>query len=800
MEDSLVAHGSDAPECTALGFGDLALRVCGTEHDGRIVRLHARKCTIGSGESCTLRLRARGIERVHCLIVRGARGAAVRRWSQRTRLNGGAFLDAPLIPGDRLGIGPLELEVVETPVASASAAPATDLPGAEGIEEISARLAALEALLDEQTQLSDEERRRRETMQAEAESLVSDKLQIERRLQRAEDETRLALEKADYWEEVAASRTPGDSTDERDSLKRRIEELEAELRKARNAIETASGADRFVTEPLAPEGAGLERDAWEAELSDLRRELEETRRSLGAERDDLQAQLAASQEAATVRVSPEQFRAERREWEQSIAELKGELEQSRRTREAECARYENELSELRRALAEQPVSLAVGQSPADNSADLEAERQALRRQREHQERDLAEAREQLARFKAKLEERSQALDLRESELHERKKAGASSPPQVETTHEAESAALEEERETLRRQRQHQERELEEAREQLARFKAKLEERSQALDLRESELNEKEQALASRQTASIPAGGNPPPEPAAELDEAPEPESFGTLVLPRREAVEASQAPPQPESAAEVLARMGYSPAWPQEEEQMAAEPVVPAPPVVPFLPSAAADRPSQPTSDEEESIEDYMNRLLQRVRGDEAGSSYRVTTTTRTAPPPNRTAPPPSRTTPAAQLRAAPPPQDAAVTQTAARLPSGGGEQAATINPEEFLPRSQAPERSEHLAAMRDLANTSARTAIGRHTRARWLATCFTRTVLGLGALVACIFLIIFSTNSPVLAFSGAAFAAIGSAYWLIRALRDARQFTQSRGTNYESAAASPSRQTSKRA
>ena len=41
--------------------------------DGQIVRLRAAKCTVGSGPQCTLRLRARGVGPLHCLIVRGPR-------------------------------------------------------------------------------------------------------------------------------------------------------------------------------------------------------------------------------------------------------------------------------------------------------------------------------------------------------------------------------------------------------------------------------------------------------------------------------------------------------------------------------------------------------------------------------------------------------------------------------------------------------------------------------------------------------------------------------------------------------
>ncbi len=93
--------------------GDLVLRVCGSTRHGQILRLRSAKCTIGSGPRCTLRLRARGVRPIHCLIVRGSDGTVIRRWSPDTRLNGLAFTDAELVDGDRLGIGAIELEVLD---------------------------------------------------------------------------------------------------------------------------------------------------------------------------------------------------------------------------------------------------------------------------------------------------------------------------------------------------------------------------------------------------------------------------------------------------------------------------------------------------------------------------------------------------------------------------------------------------------------------------------------------------------------------------------------------------------------
>jgi len=100
---------------------DLRLRVCTGHRHGLVIRIAAERCTIGSARQCTLRLRDRQVSPVHCLIVRGALGTLVRRWSPDTLLNGAPFQDAALRSGDRLRCGPLELEVL----------PPETTPGAE---------------------------------------------------------------------------------------------------------------------------------------------------------------------------------------------------------------------------------------------------------------------------------------------------------------------------------------------------------------------------------------------------------------------------------------------------------------------------------------------------------------------------------------------------------------------------------------------------------------------------------------------------------------------------------------------
>ncbi len=93
---------------------ELRLRVRGPRCEGQLVAVRVPKCTIGSSESCNFPLNGPGIYPVHCLILRGQRGAVVRCLAPGTTLNGMQVQDATLFTGDRLRIGPYELEVLLT--------------------------------------------------------------------------------------------------------------------------------------------------------------------------------------------------------------------------------------------------------------------------------------------------------------------------------------------------------------------------------------------------------------------------------------------------------------------------------------------------------------------------------------------------------------------------------------------------------------------------------------------------------------------------------------------------------------
>ena len=54
---------STAPSLLDTAVGQLVLRIRGTDRDGQLIRIRSRKCSVGAGSRCTLRLRALGWDR-----------------------------------------------------------------------------------------------------------------------------------------------------------------------------------------------------------------------------------------------------------------------------------------------------------------------------------------------------------------------------------------------------------------------------------------------------------------------------------------------------------------------------------------------------------------------------------------------------------------------------------------------------------------------------------------------------------------------------------------------------------------
>jgi hypothetical protein len=88
------------------------LRLHGGTEDERLIDLRPGKHSVGSGARCQIRLDAPGVAAMECLLVCDRAGLRVRRWSDKTLLNGQPFEEAALAEGDLITVGPLELTIV----------------------------------------------------------------------------------------------------------------------------------------------------------------------------------------------------------------------------------------------------------------------------------------------------------------------------------------------------------------------------------------------------------------------------------------------------------------------------------------------------------------------------------------------------------------------------------------------------------------------------------------------------------------------------------------------------------------
>ena len=215
---------------------------------------------------------------------------------------------------------------------------------------------------------------------------------------------------------------------------------------------------------------------------------------------------------------------------------------------------------------------------------------------------------------------------------------------------------------------------------------------------------------------------------------------------KSDPVEPIQLPPRDESTPR-----SYLPPpdnVPQDEPEQLLE--LPPIPIAETPNPFAASKPAEATGEEEESIEDYMQQLLQRVRGDGPPTGTG-------ANPVYRAAATPSAPDEAPKKAAAPPPPKP-------DLPP--------VKPEEYVPRSTAAERTVNLAAMRELANSQARNAIQTHQKKVGLQLSGGKLITAVVALVTAVVLVWSgSSNNLRLTMAAGGLGAVIGLYWLLQAM-----------------------------
>jgi len=239
--------------------GDLVLRVCGTSRHGQTVRLKSDKCSIGSGPQCTLRLRARGVRPLHCLLLRGAGGSVVRRWAPDTRLNGRAFTDADLVPGDLLSIAGIDLKVVTLGQPEPEQPPTIRPPTTSLQRKLQARREELEAAKQQWRQ---EQSKAQQELREQSEALSIRSAELDTRREALEqDRRRWEAERAEV--ELQSNRRTEQSDAAEAELQARREELEAAKQQWRQEQSKAQEQLDQQTEQLAAERTELDRQREE---------------------------------------------------------------------------------------------------------------------------------------------------------------------------------------------------------------------------------------------------------------------------------------------------------------------------------------------------------------------------------------------------------------------------------------------------------------------------------------------------------------------------------------------------------
>ena len=707
MIDTSFASDSESAQVLAgLGKGQFVLRVCGSKYDGRIVRLSSQKCSIGSGAGCTLRLSGAGIDPLHCLVLRGERGAFIRRWSANTHLNGEPFTDAQLKVGDRLSVGPVELEVLE------NASPEHSI-GATGPLDAEHRDSNDLAKLQQSLSSS------RQTSKSRVRKLIGELRATRQRIndfetnsdRTARDVEQLNQRIEQLQSELAGLESRGEShNQDRESWQQEQSRLQAQLDEQSKQLETLTCEAEDTEQPTS--------DTWQEERQQLEDQLAQTkqaardRNKLAEELDEKEAKLTdALEQAAHLRQRLEDIERNR-------------LRQT--TRESDIRKSESVLDERAKSIDEARVrmnqereELELHRSQLDAQRrlvdeKLEAERKEIAEEQERLRTELDERESRLAEREGKLELQTQKLELAVASLEKQPillDEQETTQPNVSETiqldveetvdEQQDEAELPDDdppsvppvNQTLRLQLGDQPEVCEPADAQHHEDEPPHDDSPPVPPVNQTRRLQPGDQPESCESASSASDFSPNQTLQLPLDEPREDQLLASepeIVLEAPTSVEREEElsyetteDVAPLSTADVLARMGHTPSF-EDEDQKEQENQED------HAERRRVPRPTQEvltSQSEDDSIENYMSRLLKRVRGEDT-----VVFTSK-------------------------PDDSAASAGNAENRVSNDTLQTEADEPEamceeDYLPRRPAPEWSKDLTAMRELANQTARSAI----------------------------------------------------------------------------------------
>jgi hypothetical protein len=744
-----------------------------------IVELASRRCLVGSAPSCDVRVNEPGIAPIECLILQGAKNNVVR-WFDTTRgFAGGEFFEDEILrAGDPLQVGPVELELLIDEIMQADE-PATSEERAgtseDRLAEYISRLERLELQLQDLQQASggtaptDAADANHEVV-ATISALATQLAGLQARS--ATDRDLWSGEKAEL-EAMLQSRL-GEFDLLQDEVQRLREELVTVRSEYSNAIANEAASDRLVavSQTLVERTHDFEQQQtnWERDRSEFQRQLQanmerfEQFEAQLAEQNDRQSQSDAARQAAEARADRLQ---------ESVEQLSERLAVQHQEYETVRAQWDADRTSLESELAETKEQLT--QFATTESANLEL--------REAWNRERTDLQSQIDASNSRLEEAQGELETQRRQFHEEQLSRPEAQSKVRVSHQLNGLGEQRvDHEVSGASSNPMDRLLAASSldndaddEYDARLRSFVSPVPQGEDDTESEYPTDQYGTSAH---AEPDDGDQPfnsLRSAAYLndetdEESTDEDSFATSMGVQNysqevdtegdevaELVFAAASPAPPVSTADVLARLGQSGAWNDDEpdaddlsdsrsthtrsaSSQYGQPQYTPVAETPF--KSSIGKSANASDDEEESIEAYMARLMNRVRATDVRDE------------PARKPEPTVVRSPSTEYT------EVKETKTA-REP-----EPEKFNPEEYKPRSQAPELADRMTAMRSLANDSARSAIASHAKRNWSNVMKLKLLVSVFAFVSVLASIIFFWGNPLLMGLGSLIGLGVLTYW----------------------------------
>jgi len=528
--------------------GELALKVRGQEHDGRVLRIRSPKCTIGSASGCTLRLMGAGVAPLHCWVLRGKYGTVVRQLRGRVSVNGAAAEESRLSPGDRFRVGEVELEVIEcNRPQTHSRAELIGLPPVDRAElerELTTALDEIKRLEAESRQgiqssitaadRADQLRTALAETHHQLDETSRELAAAQRTLQRQNDELETLRSELSVGKQSAAeqldlqSRTHLETAALRDELTR----CQADLNEARSALGGAQDERARAAEAAADVERRLadeqerwrnEQKQWQEEQVQLQRRLAQRDAELEALREQSATQTGVmtvstghmtvrtgnvTEPAGNVTVPTGNITVPTGNMTVNMEEVRRETEVTENQERSKRAEAERQLSETRRELADAMARIQEAEGASARCVELESQLRDVRERAESSD------------------EQRRALDLRAAELAAQQETLQAAERELAVERERLAHSIREAAQRLREQEAHAEQRATELERSLESASARLSEldslRTQLVAERDA-LGERAERLAQRELEAETRLA-PPPLPPAQP-----PSEFGRLI-------------------------------------------------------------------------------------------------------------------------------------------------------------------------------------------------------------------------------------------------------------------------------